>query len=70
MQVIGTARFLHDDRIEQLLNFRAEYRQKLKVSRAHADQFARAEALRMVAYASRELLVVMVILGKRLYSAE
>ena len=70
MQVIGTVKFLHDDRTEQLLNFRAEYRQKLKVSEAHADKFAREEALRMAWYAIREVVIVAIIFGKRVFSAE
>lgn len=44
--VIGACKFLHNDRIEILLNYREEYRRYLKVSRLHADQFAREEALR------------------------
>lgn len=70
MQVIGTVKFLHDDRIEQLLNFRAEYRQKLKISRIRADHFARTEAIRMALYAARELLIGAIIFGKRVFSAE
>ena len=46
MKVIGTCKYLHNDRIEILLDFRKEYRQRLKTGRLHADQFARAEALR------------------------
>lgn len=66
MIVVGSVKFLHDDRIEKLLNFRAEYRGKLVVGRAHADQFARAEALRMLLYATKEGLVRLAIIGKRI----
>lgn len=66
MIVVSSVKFLHNDRIEKLLNFRAEYREKLKVSRPHADQFARAEALRMLVYAVKESLVRIVIFGKRI----
>lgn len=48
LAIIGNLKYLHNDRIEILLNFRKEYRQYLKVSRVHADQFARAEALRAI----------------------
>lgn len=66
MRVVGSTTFLRGDRIEYLLNFRAEYRQKLKVSRLHADSFARAEALQMLGHMSVEAAIGLVILGKKL----
>jgi hypothetical protein len=63
MGVIGSCKYLHNDRIEILLNFRKEYRQYLKVSRAHADQFARAEAARAVWEALKFAVKVARVIG-------
>jgi hypothetical protein len=65
MYVVGSSTFLQGDRIEYLLNFRAEYRQHLKVSRLHADNFARAEALRKLGHVVVEGAVGLLILGRK-----
>jgi hypothetical protein len=64
MRLVSAVEFLKDDRIERLLDFRQEYREKLKSSRRHADSFARAYALRTLFYASKEALFGVIILGK------
>jgi hypothetical protein len=66
MKIIGSAKYLHNDRIEILLNFRKEYRQKLQVSRLHADQFARAEALRAAWEATNLAFWIVVVIGRRI----
>ena len=66
MRVVSFAAFLEDDRIERLLDFRQEYRARLKQGRIHADSFARAHAIRSMLYASREALIGLLILGKKL----
>jgi hypothetical protein len=66
MRVIGASKFLHNDRIEILLNFRAAYRQRLRVSRLHADQFARVEALRSAWEAGKFALWLLVVFGRKL----
>lgn len=66
MQLVAAVEFLEDDRIERLLDFRQEYREKLKMSRKHADSFARAHALRTLFYASREAVVGLAKLGKEI----
>ena len=66
MRAIGVSKYLHNDRIEILLNFRAEYRQKLRVSRVHADQFARAEAMRAIWESSKFALWLLVVFGRKL----
>ena len=63
--VIGSAKYLHSDRIEKLLNFRMEYRQKLKVSRLHADQFARSEAARAGFESVRFGFWLLIVIGRR-----
>lgn len=68
MRVIGTSKFLHNDRVEILLNFRAEYRQRLRVSRLHADQFARAEALRSAWESGKFALWLLVVFGRKLFT--
>lgn len=67
MWVVGASKFLHNDRVEILLNFRAEYRQKLRISRLHADQFARAEALRSAWESGKFALWLLVVLGRKLF---
>ena len=66
MVVIGNCKFLHDDREEILLNFRAEYREKLKKSRRVADHFARVEAVRTILHTTKEATVRVGIMGKRI----
>ncbi len=68
MRLISVVEFLEDDRIERLLDFRQEYREKLKLSRKHADSFARAYALRTLFYASKEAVIGFIILGKAFIS--
>lgn len=66
MQLVAAVKFLEDDRIERLLDFRQEYREKLKLSRKHADSFARAHALRTLFYASKEAGFGLIVLGKQI----
>ncbi|NVK99222.1 hypothetical protein KQ247_15055 [Ruegeria pomeroyi] len=67
MVVVGSCKFLHDDREEILLNFRREYREKLGSSgRRYADNFARAEAFRMLLAVAQEIVVRLGIIGKKI----
>ena len=67
MRVLYVCTYYRRDHIEQLLDFRKEYRKRLKLGRAQADQFARNEAIRRVALTSRELVVGVLFLGKKLF---
>ncbi len=66
MRLVSAVTFLKDDRIERLLDFRQEYREKLKYSRKIADSYARAYALRTLFYASWEAVIGLAIAGKQI----
>lgn len=68
MRIVSASKYLHNDRIEILLEFRAEYRRRLKVSRLHADQFARAEALRSAWESGKFAMWLLVVFGRKLLS--
>ncbi len=67
MQVVATCRFLHVDQEDQLLDFRDEYRKILRLEgRRRADHFARVFALKILAYSTREMVVTVGIIAKRI----
>lgn len=62
--LVGAVSFFEVDQEERLLDFRSEYRRRLRSGRKVADQFAMKYAVMTVYYAAKEKSWILLTLGK------